>query len=286
MTSTMDVFSLVVTPGSGITIHNVLLVDVRQSEDGREVLTIEHQGIKRELQGGLRWNDKFSMGDVGRVGYLEPISMPLPSQEPDLGKRLDSRGSYFRAYVDPSLRRVVELDRAAEDGQVQAGWVCAAHSAGFKVPAGLIPGSEGRFVPDETVEVILRVPPEFVRECRRVQRTPLEVLRGFVGDAADIQSYINSPRADGYSSNGSDERDMAQAWIERAYGIDAIDLLAAEAQDYEEAERECDREDIGILLDEFVGYGGEARSLIKAVRDLVAKQASAADEEIDSPSGT
>ncbi|WP_223936960.1 hypothetical protein, partial [Aeromonas caviae] len=36
-------------------------------------------------------------------------------------------------------------------------------------------------VPDETVAVTLRVPPEFVRECRRVQMTPQELLRSFAG---------------------------------------------------------------------------------------------------------
>lgn len=41
------------------------------------------------------------------------------------------------------------------------------------------------------------------------------VLRGFIADLASIMNWAASPRADGYSSNGSDERDMAQAYYER-----------------------------------------------------------------------
>lgn len=269
---TIDVFSLVVIPGAQVAIHNVLLVDVHQGGDGRDVLTIEHQGIKRELPGGLRWNDKFSTRDVGRVGYLEPVSMPCPVNGANLDAPSSAKGSYFRVYSDPSLRRVVELDRVEGDGKARAGWVCDARPAGFTAPLDLIPGPEGRFVSDETVEVILRVPPEFVRECRRVQRTPLEVLRGFVGDAAGIQNYVNNPRADGYSSNGSDERNMAGEWLDRAYGIDAIDIDKAEALDLEAAVCQDHRDDMAGLLDVYVANGGQADDLLKAVQELVTKQ--------------
>ena len=45
--------------------------------------------------------------------------------------------------------------------------------------------------------------------------TPEIVLRGFIADLTGIMNFVSSPRADGYSSNGSDERDMARAYYER-----------------------------------------------------------------------
>ncbi len=273
MVTTMDVFSLVAVPGSQVIIHNVMLVDVRQGEDGHDVLIIEHQGVKRELPGSGRFSAQFSMGRVGRVGCLYPMAMPVPGQGMDLRARLDVRGCVFREYVEPSLRRVVELDQVEGDGKALAGWVCDAHPEGFLAPAGLTPGTNGQFVRDETIEVTLRIPPEFVRECRRVQLSPQELLRGFVGDAAGIQNYVNNPRADGYGSNGSDEREMAEAWIERAYGIYAIDIYAAEAEDEEAQERQFERDDLGELLNDYVSYGGKASDVMKVMRELVNKQA-------------
>lgn len=264
MTTKFDPFEHVTTPLNLVTIHNVLLVDVRQGEDGNDVLTIEHQGTRRDLPGGGKWG-KFSLRDVGRYGLLIPMTPPNPIC-------LNARGCYFRAYPDPSLRRLLELDRVDYAGTPQVGWVCDARPSGFTAPPGLIPGENGNFIPDETVEVILRVPLEFVRECRRVQRSPDEVLRGFVGDAAGIQNYVSCPRADGYSSNGSDERNMAEAWIERSYGVYAIDLDAADAYEEEEKQRQFERDDLGALLDDYVTKGGQADDLINAVQALVDKQ--------------
>lgn len=44
---------------------------------------------------------------------------------------------------------------------------------------------------------------------------PEVVLRGFVADLCGIMGYISNPHPLGYSSNGSDERAMAQAYYER-----------------------------------------------------------------------
>jgi hypothetical protein len=41
------------------------------------------------------------------------------------------------------------------------------------------------------------------------------VLTGFIADLCGIVSWASEPRADGYNSNGSDERDMARAYYER-----------------------------------------------------------------------
>jgi len=239
----LDVFAALAQPLSEMTIHNVRLVDVSRSESGHEQLTVEHAGATRELVGGGRWTEGHSRRDVGRTGYLVPApwfrkDVPLPESS-----------CYFRPYVDPSLRRVPELDcsvrTAPGEGRAPevAGWVCDSRPRGFRAPMGLIPGENGRFISDETVSVTIRVPPEFVRECRRVQRSPEELLRSFVGDLAGIQNYVSCPRADGYGSNGSDEREYADAWLQRAHAMDAIDVDELENRAREAEETQDQRDD-------------------------------------------
>lgn len=57
--------------------------------------------------------------------------------------------------------------------------------------------------------VTIELPPEFVRLCERDQVKPE------VADLCGIISWARDPRADGYCSNGSDERDYAAAYYER-----------------------------------------------------------------------
>jgi hypothetical protein len=64
-------------------------------------------------------------------------------------------------------------------------------------------------------QLTLDLPPEFLALCARDRVTPEVVLRGFIADLCSIHNYVAHPRADGYSSNGSDERDMAYAYYER-----------------------------------------------------------------------
>lgn len=61
----------------------------------------------------------------------------------------------------------------------------------------------------------LELPPEFVELCAADGVTPETVLRGFIADLAGIMNWQASPRADGYGSNGSDERSYAQAYYDR-----------------------------------------------------------------------
>jgi len=63
--------------------------------------------------------------------------------------------------------------------------------------------------------VTLKLPDEFIELCREDGVTPETVLRGFIADLCEIMNYIDDPRADGYSSNGSDERDMARSYYDR-----------------------------------------------------------------------
>ncbi|MEK8034188.1 hypothetical protein AACH06_25460 [Ideonella sp. DXS29W] len=261
---TFDVFDAVTQPLSRIQVHNVKLLDVQPRADGYETLTIEHQGLTRELVAASQWNGSTSRHNIGRHGFLAPVEFV-----PGADRQAD--GCYFRAYVDPTLRRVHELD-LVEGKEAYWGWICNAAPKGVLTPAGLIPGENGQFVPDQTTELVLRVPPEFIRLCRGVQRKPEQVLRGFIADAAGLQDYVIHPRADGYSSNGSDERDLAEAWLQRAYGFDRVDIDELEAAEDERADREVQREAFSDLLDDFVDYGGSADDLHRAVHALVEAQ--------------
>ena len=248
-----------------ITVHNVRLIDVQPTEDGYELLTIEHAGVRCELIGGGRWNQEYSRRDIGRFGYVVPAHPHV---------HVGALGAcYFYSYIDQSLRRVPEFDGnhcgALGDG---IGWRCNAQPHGFRAPIGIIPGEAGRFVPDETVAVTLRVPPEFVRKCQQVQMMPEELLRSFVGDLADIENILGCPRADHYNSGGSDERDYAQAWFDRAHGMRVIDLEALEAV---AEERQTQREDFFALLDDYEYHGGKADDLFAAIQTLVDKQSAA-----------
>lgn len=241
-----DAFAALAQPGASVTVHNVRLIDVQQAEGGHELLTIEHAGTTRELIGGGPWSQEYSRRNVGKFGYIVPAQ--------PFGRELPVGACYFRDYIDQSLRRVPELDSSdratSDDGRALevVGWRCDARPHGFRAPVGIIPGEAGRFVPDETVAVTLRVPPEFVRECRRVQR-------------------------DGYGSNGSDEREYADAWLHRAHAMNAIDLDEQDAREAEAEEKQFQRDDFAALLDDFESYGGKADDLFAAVQALVDKQA-------------
>jgi len=266
-----DAFAALAQPGASVTVHNVRLIDVQQAEGGHELLTIEHAGTTHELIGGGPWRQEYSRRNVGKFGYIVPAQ--------PFGRELPAGACYFRDYIDQSLRRVPELDSSdratSDDGRALevVGWRCDARPHGFRAPVGIIPGEAGRFVPDETVAVTLRVPPEFVRECRRVQMTPQELLRSFAGDLAGIQNFVACPRADGYGSNGSDEREYADAWLHRAHAMNAIDLDEQDAREAEAEEKQFQRDDFAALLDDFESYGGKADDLFAAVQALVDKQA-------------
>ena len=63
--------------------------------------------------------------------------------------------------------------------------------------------------------ITLTLPPEFIELCKTDGVEPRTVLRGFIADLAGIMNWASNPRADGYSSNGSDERRMAMEYYER-----------------------------------------------------------------------
>ena len=63
--------------------------------------------------------------------------------------------------------------------------------------------------------ITLQLPAEFVALCARDGVTPETVLTGFIADLCSIVNTTDDPRTDGYSSNGSDEREMAADYYER-----------------------------------------------------------------------
>ena len=69
--------------------------------------------------------------------------------------------------------------------------------------------------PTTPISVTLELPEEFLRICEVHGVTPEIVLRGFIADLSCIQNWTSSPRTDGYSSHGSDERRLAWDWFDR-----------------------------------------------------------------------
>lgn len=259
-------------------LHNVTLLSVTKETqlDGAAgspawaSITVDYQGRKVDLPSG-RWSEYLGQ-QVSMIGSLH-FTWGLN------GGLHERKSWHFRPYLDQRLRRAPELDHQSLKGWV-LGWTCEAEgdeSAGRRpppiyAPPHIVPGVEGQFVHDETVELTLRVPPEFLRECRRVQMKPEDVLRGFIADVSDISNYVNRPRADGYSSNGSDEREMASAWLDRAFGANAVDIDELEGEDEVREERRIQGEDLAGLLDDFVDYGGNPETLLNTVSQLVDQQ--------------
>jgi len=121
----------------------------------------------------------------------------------------------FDPYLDQSLRRVVEID----DGD-EIGWSNAANPGGWTAPRAILPGAAGAFVAADTQEVRIAVPAEFFDLAERYGLSVEDLLRGFVADACRLDSPMDNPRADGYCSNGGDEEELAETYLERAYGQD------------------------------------------------------------------
>ncbi len=64
-------------------------------------------------------------------------------------------------------------------------------------------------------KVTISLPDEFLELCDYDRIEPERVLRGFIADLCEIISWCSNPRADGYNSNGSDERSFARAYYDR-----------------------------------------------------------------------
>lgn len=136
---------------------------------------------------------------VGAVGRLR-----LPYNQVPFG---------FYPYPDQRLRRV-----PAEDDLQQRLWGWRLGTQHFAAKAGIIPGKGGEVICEDTEALVLQIPREFIDRCGEYRLLPRTVLCGFIADLCELINWANCPREDGYSSNGSDERLLAQQYFDRAYG--------------------------------------------------------------------
>lgn len=207
-----------IRPRQPVAFFNARLIEIASDESGSNFLVFDYQGQERR-EPTFSGNTEILSRNVGKTGVA--IRTDWQSEDRDFPEYR------FEAYIDQSLRRAFELDMIDHIVPVgspnynaeRIGWRNDLCPDGFLAPAGIIPGENGRFVEDETEGLTIDVPPEFVRLCEEFKATPLKVIRGFIADAASLHNYVIEPRADGYSSNGSDERMMAYGYIDRAYGM-------------------------------------------------------------------
>ncbi|RQU83913.1 hypothetical protein [Burkholderia cenocepacia] len=184
-------------------------------------LVIEYQASTLRVPGYPRTDgkiDEFLAKKIGQIGVATFVS--ATEHHPAFYR--------FEPYGDQTMRRAYELDdfrrpqRAGMgyDGYNEEviGWRSEAQPEGFLAPRGLVPGANG-FIADDTENITIAVPREFYDLCAEVKKSAEDVLRGFIADVAALDNYLNCPRADGYGSNGSDERMMARDYFERAHGM-------------------------------------------------------------------
>jgi hypothetical protein len=121
--------------------------------------------------------------------------------------------STFFPYPDQRLRRHPPND----DPRLRL-WGWRIEEQTFACKHGVIPGKDGLVFIQDTETVVLELPREFLELCRTIRLRPETVLQGFIADLCSLISWSHLPREDGYSSNGWDERRIAQAYFQRAYG--------------------------------------------------------------------
>jgi hypothetical protein len=89
----------------------------------------------------------------------------------------------------------------------------------FKIHDDKEEARKKRFEEQRTVSFDL--PDEFLLLCEQFDLTPIQALRGFIGDVTGIINYVKHPtippRTDGYNSHGSDERDLAEQYWTRTH---------------------------------------------------------------------
>jgi hypothetical protein len=168
----------------------------------------EEAGVLIFNAGGARHRIRFS-GNVwwstGAVGHLRLSDESVPF--------------LFHPYPDQRLRRFPIED---DPGLNLWGW--RIDDRHFAAKAGIVPGRDGLVVAQDTETLVIDIPREFIDLCEKFRLHPKTVVRGFIADLCELMNWAYCPREDDYSSNGSDERRMAQLYFERAYGwLTAID---------------------------------------------------------------
>ena len=176
---------------AAIEFYDAVLVEF---DEEAAVLVFNVAGTKHSLaySGNVWWN-------AGAVGHLRMPDERVPFS--------------FYPYPDQRLRRL-----PAEDDPRLSLWGWQIDDRHFGAKAGIVPGHDGLVVTQDTQTLVIDIPREFVDLCERSRLRPNTVLRGFIADLCDLMNWAYCPREDDYSSNGSDERRMAQFYFERAYG--------------------------------------------------------------------
>jgi hypothetical protein len=139
----------------------------------------------------------FSVGAIGRLR--------LPTE---------GREFAFNAYPDQRLRRAPSSDQP----QVRR-WGWRIGERVFTVEIGVIPGRAGKVIRRNTQRVSLELPSEFLDFCSSRKIAPERVLSTFIADLCALTNLYVCPREDGYTSSGSDERELAHAYFDRTWGI-------------------------------------------------------------------
>jgi len=167
----------------------------RVDEQTQQTVFLLPDGQEIVADDSLAWS-------VGRRGVLTQLS---------------STDLRFSEYAEQRLRKVGERAPTKNGGYWQFVWQLDGEDVRITTKAGFIPGNDGEFIADQTQELKLPVPPEFIAVCESRGLTAEDVLKGFIADLCELRNFIAKPREDGYSSNGSDEREHANRWFERAY---------------------------------------------------------------------
>lgn len=242
-----------------LTIHNVRLVAGRADGDGA-MLDVEANGHTMSVHRPFAWSAYDQDHLVGKIGYLV-----RPTRTADGLTRYVHRTVQFVAYEEPSLRRCSALDANGKHG-----WL---HGSGDYVLAapGIIPGRLGQIVEDRTRAATIAVPPEFEVLAKRFGQSPETILRAFIADAARIFNDGHFPREDGFSSSGSDERELAETYIRRAFGPPILsEYQVLEAEETKQT-RLSQLEAIADSFDEYVAHGGNPDTLQQHLDELVDK---------------
>jgi hypothetical protein len=163
-------------------------------DNARSMLTFTVAKVVHRVQ--LPHANYFSAGAVGRLRLAA-----------------DGVAFAFHLYADQRLRRLPELDVPRERR-----WGWSVGDRRVLVEAGILPGRNGNVIKRDTESLALELPREFWDYCGDRGLTPREVLGAFVSDLCELTSLYESPREDGFCSNGSDERDHANQYFQRCFG--------------------------------------------------------------------
>lgn len=252
-----NIFDALALPVRQMTVHNCCLFSVESDAHGWERMTVEIEGVQGHVTGSSKYSELSNGGRIGQWGYLQTVDGFANNELPNGATR-------FVAYIDQSLRRFPAIDRHG-----LLGWTCEFSGVyEFVAPANIIPGKDGDFIKDETEEITLQIPPEFIRLAKLTQMSPEDLLRSFIADVTGIHNYLSCPRADEYNSNGSDEQDLAEEWLRRAYGFNMISEGELAKREEEIELFENSRDELTAILDEWIVDGHDPDELLDAVRKI------------------